>query len=86
MGDNPTPYHPAAALVLFKPDNNEGGIYIEHYDMDSEGCPVNRRPLPLVRQARLPRHWIRIAQKRSFVQKASCRSTYSTSILARAAG
>ncbi|WP_294823271.1 PRTRC system protein B [uncultured Flavobacterium sp.] len=46
----PTLYHPAAALVVFKPEDNEGGLYIEHYDMDSEGCPVNPRPLT-VREA-----------------------------------
>lgn len=49
--DNPILYHPAAALVLFKPEGNEQGLYIEHYDMDDNGCPVNPRPLTL-REAR----------------------------------
>jgi len=49
--DSPTLYHPAAALVLFKPEENEQGLYIEHYDMDDNGCPVNPRPLNL-REAR----------------------------------
>lgn len=49
--DNPTLYHPAAALVLFKPEGNERGLYFEHYDMDDNGCPVNPRPLTL-REAR----------------------------------
>lgn len=43
-------YHPAAALVLFKPEGSDNGMYIEYYDMDDNGCPVNPRPLT-VRQA-----------------------------------
>lgn len=45
--DNPTLYHPAAALVLFKPEGRENDLYIEYYDMDASGCPVNPRPLSL---------------------------------------
>ena len=41
----PTLYHPAAAIVVFKPDDNENELYLEHYDMDENGCPVNPRPL-----------------------------------------
>lgn len=43
-------YHPAAALVLFKPEGSDTDLYIEYYDMDDNGCPVNPRPLT-VRQA-----------------------------------
>lgn len=50
METDNTLYHPAAALVLFKPEGNEGGLYIEYYDMDEDGHPVNPRPLT-VRQA-----------------------------------
>jgi len=49
--DSPILYHPAAALVVFKPEGNERGLYIEHYDMDDNGCPVNPRPLTM-REAR----------------------------------
>ena len=41
----PTLYHPAAAIVVFQPDNNDNELYLEHYDMDENGCPVNPRPL-----------------------------------------
>jgi PRTRC genetic system protein B len=43
--ETPTLYLPAAALVVFKPEGSEGGLYIEHYDMDDDGFPVNPRPL-----------------------------------------
>jgi len=45
MATNETLYHPAAALVLFKPEGSDSGLYIEYYDMDENGCPVNPRPL-----------------------------------------
>jgi len=41
----PTLYHPAAAIVVFKPENNANDLYLEHYDMDENGCPVNARAL-----------------------------------------
>jgi len=41
----PTLYHPAAAIVVFKPGDNDNELYLEHYDMDDNGCPVNPRPL-----------------------------------------
>lgn len=44
---------PAAALVVFKPESNEGGLYIEHYDMDDDGFPVNPRPLSVKEAQRL---------------------------------
>lgn len=41
----PTLYHPAAAIVVFKPEDNESDLYLEYYDMDENGCPFNPRPL-----------------------------------------
>lgn len=41
----PSLFHPAAAIVVFKPENNENDLYLEYYDMDESGCPVNPRPL-----------------------------------------
>jgi PRTRC genetic system protein B len=41
----PTLYHPAAAIVVFKPKGQDNDLYLEHYDMDENGCPVNPRPL-----------------------------------------
>lgn len=43
--NNPTLYHPAAALLVFKPEQSDNDLYIEYYDIDSSGCPVNPRPL-----------------------------------------
>jgi len=40
-----TLYHPAAAIVVFKPEDSDNDLYLEHYDMDENGCPVNPRPL-----------------------------------------
>jgi len=47
--DTATLYHPAAALVVFTPEGS-GNPYIEYYDMDESGCPVNPHPLT-VREA-----------------------------------
>lgn len=41
----PTLYHPAAAIVVFKPEDSDTDLYLEHYDMDENGCPFNPRPL-----------------------------------------
>lgn len=40
-----TLYRPAAAIVVFKPEDSDNDLYLEHYDMDENGCPVNPRPL-----------------------------------------
>jgi len=40
-----TLYHPAAAIVVFKPGDNDKDLYLEYYDMDESGCPINPRPL-----------------------------------------
>lgn len=47
--DTTTLYHPAAALVVFTPEGS-GSPYIEYYEMDEDGCPVNPHPLS-VREA-----------------------------------
>lgn len=41
----PILYHPAAAIVVFKPEGQDNDLYLEYYDMDESGCPVNPRPL-----------------------------------------
>lgn len=41
----PTLYHAAAAIVVFKPEDRDNDLYLEYYDMDESGCPVNPRPL-----------------------------------------
>lgn len=41
----PSLYHPAAAIVVFKSEDNDSDLYLEYYDMDESGCPINPRPL-----------------------------------------
>lgn len=43
-------YHPKAALVVFTATSSSIPPYIEYYDMDENGCPVNPHPLT-VREA-----------------------------------
>lgn len=40
-------YHPVKALVVFKKDSTDQDYYVESYDMDSAGRPVNGHPLTL---------------------------------------
>lgn len=40
-----TLYHPKSALVFYETAGNETDIYVEHFDMDSKGTPVNAHPL-----------------------------------------
>lgn len=36
---DPSLYYPAAAIVVFKPEDNDSDLYLEYYDMDESGCP-----------------------------------------------
>jgi PRTRC genetic system protein B len=38
-------YHPKAALVFYEAEDNEGSPYVEYFDMDSSGYPINAHPL-----------------------------------------
>jgi len=49
MTPDTTLYHPKAALVVFTAGSSDYP-YIEYYDMDESGCPVNPHPLT-VREA-----------------------------------
>lgn len=40
-----TLYHPVKAFVVYKKDTAEKSIYVEGYDMDKNGCPINAHPL-----------------------------------------
>ncbi|WP_241774953.1 prokaryotic E2 ligase family D protein [Flavobacterium sp. Leaf82] len=40
-----TLYHPVKAFVVFKKDTTDKSIYVEGYDMDKNGCPINAHPL-----------------------------------------
>ena len=39
-------YYPHKALIIYKSDNDNGkDLYVESYDMDEKGRPINARPL-----------------------------------------
>ncbi|MEH3112187.1 hypothetical protein [Pedobacter terrae] len=40
-----TLYHPKSALVFYETAGTETDMYVEHFDMDSNGMPVNAHPL-----------------------------------------
>ena len=40
-----TLYHPKSALVFYETEAADSEGYIEYFDMDSNGCPVNAHPL-----------------------------------------
>ncbi len=42
-----TLYHPKAALVIFQSNTAQKDFYIEHYDMDDRGMPINAHPLTI---------------------------------------
>ncbi|ANF50291.1 PRTRC system protein B [Chryseobacterium glaciei] len=43
-------YHPKSALVFYETDGVNKHVYVEHFDMDKNGTPVNAHPLT-VREA-----------------------------------
>ncbi|WP_444660032.1 PRTRC system protein B [Flavobacterium columnare] len=40
-----TLYHPKSALVFYETAGTETNMYVEHFDMDSNGTPINAHPL-----------------------------------------
>jgi len=40
-----TLYHPKSALVFYETTGTESKTYVEHFDMDSNGNPINAHPL-----------------------------------------
>jgi PRTRC genetic system protein B len=38
-------YHPKSALVFYETAGTDSDIYVEHFDMDSNGTPINAHPL-----------------------------------------
>ena len=40
-----TLYHPTSALVFYEAKGAETDVYVEHFDMDKNGNPVNAHPL-----------------------------------------
>ena len=42
-----TLYHPKSALVFYETKGTETDMYVEHFDMDSNGMPINAHPLTI---------------------------------------
>ena len=40
-----TLYHPKSALVFYEAKGTDTDMYVEHFDMDSNGTPINAHPL-----------------------------------------
>lgn len=40
-----TLYHPKSALVFYETKGADSDVYVEHFDMDNNGTPVNAHPL-----------------------------------------
>ena len=40
-----TLYHPKSALVFYETKGSNTDVYVEHFDMDSKGNPINAHPL-----------------------------------------
>ncbi|RKT01769.1 PRTRC system protein B [Chryseobacterium defluvii] len=40
-------YHPKCALVVYEAEGRQNDIYVEHFDMDSNGNPINAHPLTI---------------------------------------
>src|SRR5699024_9429815 len=45
-----TLYHPKSALVFYESNSRNADMYVEHFDMDKNGNPINAHPLT-VREA-----------------------------------
>jgi len=60
-----TLYHPVKALLIFerKNDYNQNTNYVESYDMDKDGCPINGHPLS-VKEANALAKSLLIAEKK----------------------
>lgn len=50
-----TLYHPIKALLIYQSEVNKSHTYVEAYDMDSQGCPINAHPLSVRESSRLAR-------------------------------
>lgn len=48
-----TLYHPVKAFVIYEKDASNKSIYVESYDMDKNGYPINAHPLSLKESTQL---------------------------------
>lgn len=53
-----TLYHPKSALVFYETKGSNTDVYVEHFDMDKNGNPINAHPLTVKKQMYWQRHSI----------------------------
>jgi PRTRC genetic system protein B len=64
-----TLYYPKNALIIYKSEDSETDVYVEHFDMDKNGNLVNAHPLT-VREATILAKSLQVAEieKKSFLK------------------
>lgn len=62
-------YYPKAALLVYQTDKEEPDTYVEYFDINGNGHPVNAHPLTMLEAERLSKalQWLP-GQNRSFLQ------------------
>lgn len=61
-------YHPFSALVFYQSKERKSDVYVEHFDMDKGGNPINAHPLTLREAAKLSKALKITEQKESFLK------------------
>lgn len=56
-------YYPKSALVLYETKGRDPDVYVEHFDMDADGNPINAHPLT-IREADSLARSLRIEQEK----------------------
>ena len=46
-------YHPKSALLIYQTEGHHSDMYVEHFDIDSNGNPINAHPLTVREAQRL---------------------------------
>lgn len=55
-GNFGTLYHPKTALVFYQTKGTNTDTYVEYFDMDSNGTPINAHPLTVRKQTNWQKH------------------------------
>lgn len=57
-------YHPTSALVFYQTNDRIKDVYVEHFDMDTNGNPINAHPLT-IREAKFLSNALHIETKKN---------------------
>lgn len=60
-------YHPKSALVFYENNGLDKDVYIEHFDMDHNGNPINAHPLTVKEAAKLVKA-LRVEKEEAFLK------------------